>query len=191
MAKHFFDIGANDGNTFDLFLNEHQEYYGWNVWSFEPSPKHMNSLLNKARQVSGKFNVIVCPFGLAGKTQCIPFYEMVNNTCSDSFIETGLFATKDPNPQYNIIGSCVSICDFMESYTSDGDEVVLKVDCEGSEYDIYENLLANPKYISRIKKIYNEWHPSWVDMDPVRRSRAEKILEGFRAYPVQFTDWSF
>lgn len=191
MAKHFFDIGANDGNTFDLFLNQHEEYHGWNVWSFEPSPKHMNSLLSKARQVSGRFNVIVCPFGLSGKTECIPFYEMVNNTCSDSFIESGLFATKDPSPKYNIIGSCVSICEFIESYTFDGDEIVLKVDCEGSEYDIYENLLANPKYISRIKKIYNEWHPSWVDMDPVRRARAEKILEGFKAYPVQFTDWSF
>jgi|688.fasta_scaffold245008_4 hypothetical protein len=29
MKKHFFDIGANDGNTFDLFLNESDKYKNW------------------------------------------------------------------------------------------------------------------------------------------------------------------
>jgi len=191
MTNHFLDIGANSGNTFDLFLNQHEEYYGWNVWCFEPSPKHMNSLLDKARQVSGRFNVVVCPFGLSGTTTVVPFYEMVNNTVSDSFIKTGLYATLDPAPKYNVIGSCVSIVEFMDIYTFDGDSVVLKVDCEGSEYDLYENLLTRPDLLSRIKLIYNEWHPAWNDMDAERRIRAEKIINRFNAYPIKFTDWDF
>lgn len=191
MHRHFFDIGANDGNTFDLFLNKAKEYHGWNVWCFEPSPKHMNSLLAKAKEASDTFKVFVCPFGLSGKTEVLPFYEMVNNTVSDSFIPVGLFATLDTDPKYRVVGSCVSASDFIRAYTSDIDEIVLKVDCEGSEYGLYENLLANPDILSRIKKIYNEWHPAWRDMDPGRRTRAENIISGFSKHRIKLDNWEF
>lgn len=191
MTNHFFDIGANCGNTFDLFLNQTQKYHGWKVWCFEPSPKHMNNLLNKAIQVSNKFNVVVCPFGLSGKTEVVPFYEMVNNTVSDSFIQSGLYATLDPDPKYNIIGSCVSICDFIEKYTTEFDNVVLKVDCEGSEFGIYESLLNRPDIVKRISKVYNEWHPSYGHMTPDKQNKVKNITIGFEQHKIEFAEWSF
>ena len=39
MKHHFFDIGANIGQTFDDFLTKTTAFDGWDVWCFEPSPR--------------------------------------------------------------------------------------------------------------------------------------------------------
>lgn len=190
MKKHFFDIGANCGNTFDYFLLNRPEYYGSTVWCFEPSPQHHIFLLRKATDVSDKFNVVVCPFGVSGNMGVFTINQMSNNTQSDSFY-TDIGGTIDTNIKYTVAAATVQISQLIRNFTSEGDEVTLKVDCEGCEYDIYEDLLKHPDLLKRIDIIYNEWHPGWADMDEVRRSRAEKILKEFSAYPIKFTDWSF
>jgi FkbM family methyltransferase len=191
MKKHFFDIGANDGNTFDLFLNGSDKYKNWNVWCFEPSAKHFASLLNAATRNSDKFNITVCPFGLGGKTEILQFHEMINNTVSDSLF-TDVGGTINPNPKYKLVCSIISITEFMENNTSPEDEVVLKVDCEGAEYEIYEDLLNKPELLKRITTIYNEWHPGWpMDFDPMRKNRADQIISRLSENGKTLIDWAF
>jgi FkbM family methyltransferase len=190
MNKHFFDIGANDGNTFDYFLLNHPEYFGYNVWCFEPSPKHFIYLLKKARDVSKKFNVIVCPFGVSGNAGILKLNEMINNNESDSFF-SDIGGVPDPSPKYQVAAATFPISFLLNKFTKEDDEVVIKLDCEGSEYDIYEELLNHPDLLKRIKIIYNEWHPNWPEMDSVRRERATKIVERLAEHGKELTDWQF
>jgi FkbM family methyltransferase len=190
MAHHFLDIGANSGNTFGLFLNNNPKYHGSTVWCFEPSPQHFNALLMNARIASNLYQVIVCPFGVGGKTELLPFYEMVNNTVSDSlFKDVG--GTIDPNPRYQILASVVSISDFISKFIPEGDTITMKVDCEGAEYDIYESLIQNPHLLNKIECIYNEWHPGWDGMDNSRKQRILSIVTRLAEHGKVLKDWAF
>ena len=47
---------------------------------------------------------------------------------------------------------------FILDHTAFEDEIVLKLDCEGSEYDLLANLLYEPNAMKRIQRIFVEWH---------------------------------
>ena len=189
MTHHFLDIGANIGDTFGLFLNNNPKYNGCTVWCFEPSPKHYNELLQNARAASGLYNVVVCPFGVGGKTELLPFYEMVNNTSSDSlFRDVG--GTPDPTPKYQILASIVSICHIISNIPS-GDTITMKLDCEGAEFGIYEALLEQPELLQRIDCIYNEWHPGWSGMDDTKKQQVLSIVTRLAQHGKILKDWAF
>src|SRR5882757_10487405 len=62
--NHFFDVGANCGQTFDDFLCPTTEFDGWHIWCFEPSPRHLPALMEKCSSVADRFKISICPFGL-------------------------------------------------------------------------------------------------------------------------------
>lgn len=189
--KHFFDIGANDGDTFDLYLYKKPEYYGWKVWCFEPSPRWIEPLCKKAEEARKLFDVIVCPFGLSGKNQLLPLYERNNNTKSDTFHIETLYGAPLDFPTHKVICSTISISDFIPQFTKEDDEIVMKIDCEGCEYGILENLLANPHLLDRISLIINEWHPSYRDMNSACRERTNKITDAFSRLNKPLQSWMF
>ena len=47
---HFFDVGANVGQTFDDYLTKQPRFDGCHVWCFEPSPRHFVALCRKSRR---------------------------------------------------------------------------------------------------------------------------------------------
>jgi len=190
-SNHFFDIGANEGNTFELFLNDHPQYLNWNVWCFEPSPRNQKKLLESVKNNDNNYNITICPFGLAGKTTSLPFYQMSNSNQADSFIKEGLFATLDNGNNYKILGWVVSITDFIKENTKADDTIVLKIDCEGSEYDIHNDLLSKPEILKRISIIYNEWHPSYTDMTEQKKKLTDEIIRKYGEFGKALTPWMF
>ena len=138
-----------------------------------------------------KYNITICPFGLGGKTTSLPFYQMSNNNQSDSFVKEGLFATLDTSNNYKILGWLVSITDFIKENTNADDTIVLKIDCEGSEYDTHKDLLSNPEILRRISIIYNEWHPAYRDMTEERKALTNEIIRQYRVLGKVLTPWAF
>jgi FkbM family methyltransferase len=175
--KHFLDIGANCGNTFDYFLDSQSDLFGCTVWCFEPSPRYFTRLLDRTKLSSSKFNIRICPFGLGGKTETMRFYEKDHNDVSDSFFNPiQYFGTPIKDPKYLVIGSIVSISEFIKMHIPSEDEIILKVDCEGAEFALYEDLLNNPNILKQVTKIYNEWHPSWGHFNEEELNRATNIV---------------
>lgn len=159
--KHFFDIGANNGSTFDRFLVKTDEFDGQCVWCFEPSPRSWPDLLKKAEEMSDRFQITLCPFGLGARWGTFPFYQQTISE-GDTFIPeavdfTGIKAVPLP-VKYAIVAGEVPISAFILSHTWVTDEITLKLDCEGSEYLILNDLLKNRKSLERCKKIFIEWH---------------------------------
>ena len=157
--KHFFDIGGNEGQTFDYLATLDRSYKDHKFWVFEPSPRHFAKLLEKCKAFSDQYNIQVCPFGLGGKTEIRVFHEK-DDLMGDSFQEwtASDHETHNANNGYVVHSSLVSIREFILSHTAETDTIVLDIDTEGSEYDMLLDLLSDYRVWNRVTEVMVEWH---------------------------------
>ncbi len=187
--KHFLDVGANTGQTFDDFLLKTGDFNLAHVWCIEPSPRHLPALMERCDQVTTTFKVHVCPFGIGGETTILPFYQK-DDARGDSFC--ALLAsdhwTENIPTGYALHISVVSICDFLNFYTKPEDEVTIKLDCEGSEYAILGNLFMHGQSLApRIKKIYLELHTTETNTP----KNADPLIMGLQRMGITIERWMF
>ena len=159
MTKHFFDVGGNIGQTFDWLATLPHDYSDHTIWVFEPSPRHYTKLITKCKEMSKKYTIKLCPFGLGGKNDTITFYEKDDDK-GDSF-ETWLKSDHEVtniHQGYEVVASMISLPEFILKVTEPGDEVVLDIDSEGSEYPMLEALVKNPEPMKRVTEIIAEFH---------------------------------
>lgn len=187
--KHFLDVGSNVGQTFTDFLNRTTDFDGAHIWCIEPSPRHLMELMKMASAQSANFNIHVCPFGISDETTILPFYQK-DDARGDSFCALlgSDHWTENINTGYALHVSVISICDFLNFYTKEGDEVTIKLDCEGSEYDILGKLFMHGKqFVPRIKKIYLELHTT----EHNKPKNAEPLIHGLQQMGITIEKWNF
>lgn len=160
--NHFLDIGANVGQTFDWFLNKTHDYDGWTVWCFEPSPRNLHALIDRAqrRELQHRHTLKICSFGIGGKWAAIPFFQ-TTNPVGDSFhkeYRVGTVVSENLKIPYELFGITMPLAEFLRVYIPEGDSCVIKLDCEGAEYEALRSLLCNLEQLKKCKKIMVEWH---------------------------------
>lgn len=187
--NHFFDIGANVGQTFDWFLSRTNEYNGWTVWCFEPSPRHLASLIAKAKTYADRFQITICPFALSDATGVQPFYEkidpMADSLCVELKRSTNHEVIPNLEASMRLQVATVSLASFITEHTSRTDKIVLKVDCEGAEYAMLNNLCCAGLARPRIAKIYVEWH------DVPGKERQEELTATLRRHGIPVENWPY
>ncbi len=188
MSSHFFDVGANVGQTFDQFLCATNIYDGWTVWCFEPSPRHHAELLTKSQQMRDRFVVKVCPFGLSDRSAIVRFFEK-DDALGDSFEEnlSGMRRTNNLSNGYEIMAPVFSVCDFIKHMTKHDDVIHMKIDAEGAEYAILSDLARNELRYP-IKKLWVEFHD--CDSENKYRSR-EEFQNQFKESGLPIEEWIF
>lgn len=158
--NHFFDIGANVGQTFDDFLCKTHDYDGWQVWCFEPSPRHLGALMNKVISLSDRFNITVCPFGFSDSARTATFHEK-EDPRGDSVYEVltmGWGVVPQANHPYRVTVALYMLSGFIMQHTAPEDKITIKLDAEGSEFPILRDLLAHPAALARCNELWVEWH---------------------------------
>ncbi len=195
--NHFLDVGANIGQTFDKYLLRTNDFDGFKVWCFEPSPRNIAALLETAYKVTSwpqkgvhNFQVVVCPYGLWGKDGSFSFYEKSDaldpygreNGEGDTFIENFLTTNKAP---YSINAVTVSASKFILNNTGETDNIVIKLDCEGAEFGILEDLLSHPEALKRVRKFIVEWHTT----DEFYKKEA--LIEEYSKLGYKLEDWPY
>lgn len=149
----FLDVGACGGTTFDLFLAKTDQYNGWRVYCFEPSPRHWPGLLQRADHYRHQYDIVLCPFGMAGKTGFLPFYEK-EEPSGDSFIKD-YFVNAGTR---HFLCPVVEAGPFLHSIIQPGDNLHVKLDCEGGEYGILPSLLQWVDVWKAIDRLLVEFH---------------------------------
>jgi FkbM family methyltransferase len=188
MSSHFFDVGANVGQTFDQFLCKTHVYDGWTVWCFEPSPRHHAALLTKSQQMRDRFVVKVCPFGLSDRSAVVRFFEK-DDVLGDSFEENlrGMRQTSNLANGYEIMAPVFSASDFIHHMTNANDVIHMKLDAEGAEYSILSDL-SQSNLRDRIKKLWVEFHN--CTSDSKYGSRLDLEVK-FQALGLPIEEWLF
>lgn len=185
--RHFFDVGANIGQTFDDYLLPRAADLTESViWCFEPSPRHLPALMAKVATVG--LDVRVCPFGLGGRTATPVFFQK-DDPRGDSFsahLESD-HLTQNLAPGYTLHGAVFDIVDFILAHTAREDRILLKLDCEGSEYDLLARLLESEAAVARIDMILVEWHT--IAPEPAINQHGLKHLYEHAGIPLG--EWTF
>ncbi len=150
------DIGANIG-VYSLFAASAKNTV---VYAFEPDPSNFELLVKNVRL--NKLEKRIIPFNLAvgsekGKRTLYLGEAPFHSFCPVSESPfNALYPSHSGGAKQNSIEvACVSLKDiFDKNKISHCD--ILKIDCEGAEYEILYNLPE--KYFQRIKKIHLEYH---------------------------------
>jgi len=130
-VRIFLDIGAHNGHTVDAVAGMDFDQ----IFSFEPMPEQFAEL---ERRFGHLPNVTLLPFGLSDVTGKRSLYG------SNANLEASVYPPGDTVDE-SIVTRChfVSASEWFEANLTDDDEVFAKINCEGSEVDILNDLVES------------------------------------------------
>jgi len=178
--KIFLDVGSNQGQTIDSILEPRYGLkrifckYGFHkIYGFEPVAALHHDFAKKYHDPRISFFA----FGLWKETCERPIYSPGSQSGS-------IFADKiNVDPAHSTICKFVRASDWFRDHLAETDEVYVKLNCEGSEVDIIEDLLDSNEY----RKITSLGVAFDVRKIPSQRDRERKIKlrlqeEGYTNY---------
>ena len=142
--KIFLDVGCNEGQSIESILDPRLptsnriacRYEFDLIYGFEPVPELHRLLEAKFHDPRIKIN----NFGLWKENCEKPIYSPGSQSGS-------IYVDKyNVDPQHSMICKFVRASDWFRVHLSDQDEVYLKMNCEGCEVDIIEDLLDTNEY---------------------------------------------
>lgn len=87
---------------------------------------------------------------------------------------------------------CIDFCEFIVSNFSVDDDVVVKFDVEGAEYDILESIVENVECMKRIDSLFIEWHGHFFPQkhEKVFKHFLNSIKEFSINHKIHYAPWS-
>lgn len=148
MRKVFLDVGANSGQSLEAAIS-----YDFDViYCFEPVPEHYTNLavgkVNSDRGAGYQWKtlidprVVICPFGLWSEDKQMFLY-------SPHTLASSVFKDHPHGEGGAVLGNFANVTKWFEDNIKDDDVVIMKLNCEGSECTIIENLL-NSNQLRRV-----------------------------------------
>jgi len=164
--KIFLDVGAFNGETIRIALNP---IYSFDyIHGFEPSPNRFSRL----RKIKSS-RVYVHNFGLSNKTYKTTLFG-VNTIGASVYSEKRFKGLNDKKITCEISLNRASL--WISENTELDDQIYLKLNCEGAEVDILQDLI-DTKIIYRVKSIYVDFDIRKVKNQEYRQDLLEKQLK--------------
>lgn len=165
----FLDVGAHYGETLEVALDPRWGFE--RIYSFEPA-EACQRVLRGYRD----HRVSVLDRGLSNKTGETILY-------GAGLLGASVYADK---PQYETIRQQVILLerasDWLRTNTTVEDEVFLKLNCEGSECDVLEDLLSSDM-LARLCSIYVDFDAAKI---PSQAHRQEAVERGLQRQGVNY-----
>lgn len=196
MKKIFLDCGANLGQGFREFIKLGKINDETEVHSFEPNPycemnaeklKLIASSCGAAPSINfhdaavfnkdGVESIIVENNDKTGQGVCVTG---IGN------LSTSLFSLRGGH-SLNI--KTIKLSRFIEelNLVSD-DELRIKLDIEGSEFLVLQDMLKNKKSLESLKEIWVEWHERLFPLQDMKKKRID-LTNDFRNLGITILDW--
>jgi FkbM family methyltransferase len=163
----FLDVGGHYGETLDIALDPRWRFE--KIYTFEPAKPCRRILLGFRDS-----RVQVVPAGLS------------NRTGEATLFGTGLLGASVYADKRQLAGQVqaetidlVRATDWLLAKTSPDDEIYLKLNCEGSECDVLEDMLDSG-VISRLRSIYIDFDVRKIPSQAHRQAIVEQRLRQCR-----------
>ncbi len=152
--KVFIDVGAYDGDTLEKAMALYPDCDRF--YAFEPYPPNFAKLCQKYGQ---RPEVILSNQAAAtadGTSKLFLHQSLHHQAGAD---EGGTLESSKNNIDHHqfVEVPTVDLARFIKDTFTPDDELILKLDIEGAEYDILEQMVANQS-IDYIDNLYCEWH---------------------------------
>jgi len=134
LMKVFLDVGSNRGQTVRVAL---EPRFGFDrIYCFEPVPELHQFIASEYRDP----RIVINEVGLWKQTCAKPIFSPGSQSGS-------IFADKvNVDPQHSVMCKFVRASDWFRDHLAETDEVYVKLNCEGCEVDIIEDLLDSNEY---------------------------------------------
>ncbi|MDB5241274.1 MAG: FkbM family methyltransferase [Spirosoma sp.] len=165
-APVVIDVGANAG-FFDIQLLSKIDHA--TIYAYEPMPANVRMLQYTLHQ-NPRLQQSVRLFQMAVTGQPLDELNLFAEAEENNQVVASIFAGFNENNTQKITVPCITLTDIIEQNDLQSVDL-LKLDCEGSEYDIIYN--TPPELVKRIRKMVIEVH----DLDKDRNN-----IGAFNAY---------
>jgi len=169
------DIGAHEG-IFSLSCAR----FSNKIYAFEPDPENFATFKNNLT-LNPDLKINLYNFAIASGRGKRKFYSRPDR------VSGGLISWFDPLKSGAKVISVDSVAlENIFTIISERNIELLKIDCEGAEFEIFENLSA--KYLKKIKTIAMEIHEAAGSVVSLEKKLVEsgfKIISFFRPTPIE------
>jgi FkbM family methyltransferase len=178
MRNIFLDCGAHMGESVAMFLRKVAFAEKYEIHSFECNPSSI-AFFNSIH--GSKTNVTLHKKAVWTNNAGINFYLGSSPGCSVIKSEKSGNLDKE-NP---IFVQSISLSDFIKENFDIDDNIVLKIDIEGAEYDVLPDLIQTGA-IKYIKNLFGEWHQAKIDL-PIESH--DKLVENLKSNGLRMREW--
>ena len=152
------DLGANDGCSIIKFkkIIEYKKIKDYRIYSFEPHP-FFNKYLSKLEENDKNVVFIQKLIGINNNVQRLYLSQESDGGSSIYYDKMTNYIDK----RFYILCETIDIVEFFDTLPVH-DELWLKMDIEGAEYEIIPYLKEN-NCLNSIDKLFIEWHYDKID----------------------------
>jgi FkbM family methyltransferase len=164
----FIDLGAADGNSFNYFLKNGYGEVGkcpsvdWHAYLVEANPRFTAQLTNIGKTHLGRVEVMSSTAAYMCEAQTSFFLDTVNT--EKNYWGSSMSASHPDvkrSGQQKVTVPTMNLNRILYEQTIPGDWVMVKMDIEGSEFDVLPCMAEAPS-ASLVDRLYLEQHqPSW------------------------------
>lgn len=195
MANIFLDLGTHFGQGLDQFIRAFNMDQSWTIHTFEANPvtyaKFMEENHSKYPWVV-PHNVAIMDYN---GTVTINIETPPGE--GDTGMGTSVIGLDKWNPwdgtlrqnfQRSIEVPCIDFSELVNDLVEDGDNVIVKMDIEGAEYDVLEKMIAD-RTLNKISLLAPEWHSRFFTNADEIRAREQKIIEYIAENKIGLGHW--
>ena len=196
MANIFLDLGTHFGQGLREFIQKYSMDSNWEIYTFEANPitykkfkdefLHLTpNVISYNRAVSNVDDMIAINLETPPNEDATG---MGSSTISlDVWDPWGSDSSKDKFKQTaNVLAFDLSSY-ILELFHRE-DFIVIKMDIEGSEYDVLEKMIQDNS-IYLIDEIYIEWHAKYFKNKEDILQRENAIIEELKNRNIKFYEW--
>jgi FkbM family methyltransferase len=179
MSKIFIDGGGNWRKIVDRYLS----FANFDkICVFEPNPFFYNSynhsnyeLIKKAIWISN----VKMPFYISKDNNQVASSLLEDKLCKvDNKLVSNYWEKK-------IEVECIDFSEWIKNNINFSDEVVLKLDIEGAEFEVLSKMIKD-ETIHMINKLYVEFH---METCPDQKKKHEEIMDKLTELKINIYDW--
>jgi FkbM family methyltransferase len=179
------DVGCADDPDFSIFI---MNKYNCKCFGIDPTKKHFEALNNVELKYKNKFKHL--PFAVATENGKLMFHESENNT-------SGSLLGKHTNIKNDLVTSyevdTVNLVELKRLILDKGGKInFLKLDLEGAEYKLLENIA--PMDLNDIEQIFIEFHHHCIEGITIKDTLllVKKIENfGFKSFSIDNHNFLF
>jgi FkbM family methyltransferase len=146
MRKIFLDVGAAAGSSVKFFRESHTEAYKFEIFCFEPLPDNIEALKHVPC-------ITVVPYAAWDSDGTDVLY--LGKYKSGTMYSDKITGEVDPDNFIEI--PTIDFAEYIKEHFKKEDEIWLKLNVEGAEYDIVPHLYKNG-LIDWFDRMYIRWH---------------------------------
>ena len=161
--KIFLDCGAWNGQSVKVFRQKYDMRYEYFIFSFEANPLFTENFPHFDRHM-------LCKKAVWIYDGYVDFYiDNSKKRAGSTIMKEKTSGDLDSNP---IRVECIDLSRFIEKSFKPEDEIILKLDIEGAEYQVLNKMIEDGT-MSYIDQLFIEWH--WNKVGVVQKEHNELV----------------